>query len=128
MTNENGLTLAYLGDAIYELRIREYLIKSGIKKVDNLHKTAIKYTSAEAQSKIIDSLLDKLNEDEIEYYKRGRNSGGTHKPKNSSLKTYRNATGLESLIGALYLENNIKRLDEIIEFCIDFINMENGEK
>lgn len=126
MINENGLTIAYLGDAIYELRIREYLISKGIGKVDNLHKTAIKYTSAEAQSKIMDSLIDTLSEEETEYYKRGRNSGGTHRPKNSTLRTYRNATGLESLIGALYLENKTNRLNEIIEYSINFINTENG--
>ena len=118
MIQESGLTLAYIGDAVYELKVREYLLSSGITKVNNLHQEAItKYTSAQAQSKIINYLMDKLSEEEIEYFKRGRNTGGTHHPKNSSLKEYRLATGFESLIGALYLEKNYERLDEIINLC-----------
>lgn len=125
MIQESGLTLAYIGDAVYELKIREHLLSAGITKVANLHKEAItKYTSAQAQSKIINYLMDKLTEEEIEYFKRGRNTGGTHHPKNSSLKDYRLATGFESLIGALYLEKNEKRLSEIIELSINFSNQE----
>ena len=125
MIQESGLTLAYIGDAVYELKVREYLLSSGITKVNNLHQEAItKYTSAQAQSKIINYLMDKLSEEEIEYFKRGRNTGGTHHPKNSSLKEYRLATGFESLIGALYLEKNYDRLDEIINLSIVFSNAE----
>lgn len=125
MIQESGLTLAYIGDAVYELKVREYLLSSGITKVNNLHQEAItKYTSAQAQSKIINFLMDKLSEEEIEYFKRGRNTGGTHHPKNSSLKEYRLATGFESLIGALYLEKNYERLDEIINLSIVFSNAE----
>ncbi len=125
MIQESGLTLAYIGDAVYELKVREYLLSSGITKVNNLHQEAItKYTSAQAQSKIINYLMDKLSEEEIEYFKRGRNTGGTHHPKNSSLKEYRLATGFESLIGALYLEKNYERLDEIINLSIVFSNAE----
>ena len=125
MIQESGLTLAYIGDAVYELKVREYLLSSGITKVNNLHQEAItKYTSAQAQSKIINYLMDKLSEEEIEYFKRGRNTGGTHHPKNSSLKEYRLATGFESLIGALYLEKNYERLDEIINLSIVLSNAE----
>ncbi len=125
MIQESGLTLAYIGDAVYELKVREYLLSTGITKVNNLHQEAItKYTSAQAQSKIINYLMDKLSEEEIEYFKRGRNTGGTHHPKNSSLKEYRLATGFESLIGALYLEKNYERLDEIINLSIVFSNAE----
>ena len=125
MIQESGLTLAYIGDAVYELKIREYLLSLGITKVNNLHNEAItRYTSAQAQSKIMNYLLDKISDEEMDYYKRGRNSGGTHHPKNSSLKEYRLATGFESLIGALYLEKNYKRLDEIISLSIIFSNEE----
>ncbi len=125
MIQESGLTLAYIGDAVYELKVREYLLSSGITKVNNLHHEAItKYTSAQAQSKIINYLMDKLSEEEVEYFKRGRNTGGTHHPKNSSLKEYRLATGFESLIGALYLEKNYERLDEIINLSIVLSNAE----
>ena len=128
MIQESGLTLAYIGDAVYELKIREYLLSLGITKVNNLHNEAIsKYTSAQAQSKIMMHLMDKLSEEEMDYYKRGRNSGGTHHPKNSTLQEYRLATGFESLIGALYLEKNFERLDEIINISITFSNAEKAQ-
>ena len=127
MIQESGLTLAYIGDAIYELKIREYLVKEGIEKVNNLHNEAIKYTSAKAQSDIMVELINTLSEEEILYYKRGRNSGGTHKPKHFSLKDYREATGFESLLGALFLEKRMDRLAEIIEFSINFSNCKNRE-
>ena len=120
MILESGLSLAYIGDAVYELEIRKYLLSLGITKVKELHNEAIKFTSAHAQALIISHLMDKLSEEEIEYYKRGRNSGGTHKPKNFSLKEYREATGFESLIGAIFLEKNEERLKEIIDLSISF--------
>ena len=126
MIQENGLTLAYIGDAIFELKIREYLLTQNYSKVNDLHKHAIKYTSAANQAKIIDYLMPNLLDEEIEYYKRGRNSGGTHKPKNASLNDYRKATGFEALIGYLYLIKNEERLDEIITISIHFINAING--
>ena len=120
MILESGLSLAYIGDAVYELEIRKYLLSLGITKVKELHNEAIKITSAHAQALIMSHLMDKLSEEEIEYYKRGRNSGGTHKPKNFSLKEYREATGFESLIGAIFLEKNEERLREIIDLSISF--------
>ena len=120
MILESGLSLAYIGDAVYELEIRKYLLSLGITKVKELHNEAIKFTSAHAQALIMSHLMDKLSEEEIEYYKRGRNSGGTHKPKNFSLKEYREATGFESLIGAIFLEKNEERLREIIDLSISF--------
>ncbi|MCR5564669.1 MAG: ribonuclease III [Gammaproteobacteria bacterium] len=120
MILESGLSLAYIGDAVYELEIRKYLLSLGITKVKELHNEAIKFTSAHAQALIMAHLMDKLSEEEIEYYKRGRNSGGTHKPKNFSLKEYREATGFESLIGAIFLEKNEERLREIIDLSISF--------
>ena len=125
MILENGLTLAYIGDAVYELKIREYLLSKGETTVNLMHKNAIKYTSAKSQSEIVDSIMPILTDTEIEYYKRGRNSGGTHKPKNSSLNDYRKATGFESLIGYLYLIKNNDRLDEIMSISIEFINNKN---
>lgn len=127
MIQENGQSLAYIGDAIYELRVREYLLSKGYGLVKKLHNEAIKYTNALSQSKIIDHLMDKLTEEEIDYYKRGRNASSTHKPKNASLNDYRKATGFESLIGYLYLIKNFDRMDELINLSIDFINSENAQ-
>jgi len=128
MILENGLALAYIGDAIYELRVREHLLNSGFTKVNDMHKRATDFTSASGQSLVVDYLMDKLEIDELEMYKRGRNSGGTHKPKNASLNTYRKATGFESLIGYLYLEKKLDRMEELIKEAIDLIEKEIPKK
>ncbi len=111
----NGLTLAYIGDALYELKIREYLLGKGITKVNDLHNEAIKYTQAKAQAEIISELINSdLSEEEISVFKRGRNQNATHKPKNADVQTYNMATGFESLIGYLYLSRDFDRVDELI--------------
>lgn len=118
MRNLSGTTLAYMGDAVYEVIIREALIKKGFQKVDNLHKEAIKYTSAVGQKVAIESIMEHLTEEEISYFKRGRNSSSNRKAKNASIEEYRKATGFESLIGYLYLEGKRDRLLELIEYII----------
>ena len=120
----NIITLAYLGDSVYEVYIRDYLIKKGIAKVDQLQKEAIKYVSAKSQAKILGFLLDNnyLSEEEIEIVKRGRNYNRESHPKNTDIITYKMSTGFESLIGYLYFNNNIKRIDEIISFILEEYN------
>lgn len=113
----NGLSLAYMGDAIYEFKIREYMItETNFTKVDDLHKKVIKYTSGEAQAKVIRYLLDNnlLSAIEESIYKRGRNCHVKSHRKNISLACYLEATGFEALVGFLYLNNEIDRLNEII--------------
>lgn len=118
--DKNVLVLAYIGDAIYEVYIREYLIKKNIVKVDKLQKEAIKYVSAKAQSKIINDLIEKnlLKEEELEIFYRARNHKGTRHPKNTDILTYKHATGFEAIIGYLYLENK-PRLQEIINIILE---------
>ena len=122
----NGLTLAYIGDAYFELKIRTYLVAQGYNKVDVLHKKAIKYTSGQAQSNIVAYFIESnmLTEEEIDLYKRGRNASGPGR-KNIDAKVYHQATGFEALIGDLYL-NNIERANELISIAIQYI--EKGEK
>lgn len=118
MTKEiNSLVLAYLGDTIYEDYIREYLIKKGIRNVNELQQQAIKYASAKSQAKFIKDLINQnfLNEEEIEIIKRARNHKNNSHPKNCDIVTYKYATGFEALIGYLKLENNIERINEIIK-------------
>ena len=115
MNQLNGVTLAYLGDAIYEVYIREFLLEKGYTKVDKLHNEAIKYTSAKGQKQAIEKIYDLLTENEIQVFKRGRNSNSDRKPKNTDLATYKKATGFEALIGFLYLNNEKKRLEELLE-------------
>ena len=119
--NKNSLVLAYLGDSVYELYVRRYLIKKGIAKVNELQKEATKCVSAIAQEKLLMKLLDSdfLSEDEINIIKRARNHKNNHKPKYASIITYKNATGLEASIGYLDIEGNLKRIDEIMNFILE---------
>lgn len=113
----NIITLAYLGDAIYEIYIREKLIELGISKVEDLQKEATKYVSAKGQAAILTSLLDNnlLTEEEIEIVKRGRNNKRSTHPKHTDIITYKLSTGFEALIGYLYLSKNTQRLEEILK-------------
>ncbi len=112
----NVVTLAYLGDAVYEVYVRDYLIKKGIAKVDKLQNEAINLVSAKSQSKILEYLIenDKLSDEEVDIVKRGRNYKRKSHPKNTDIITYKMATGFETLIGYLYLDNKIERINEII--------------
>jgi ribonuclease-3 family protein len=114
----NIISLAYLGDAIYEVYIRKYLINKGIAKVEELQKEAIKYVSAKGQCRIITYLLDNnvLKEEEIDIVKRGRNYKRSTHPKNTDIITYKMSTGFEALIGYLYLNNKIDRIEEILKY------------
>ena len=111
----NNLALAYLGDAVYELYVREYLISKNISKVKDLQKESMKYVSATSQVSIMERLINDsvFSKDEIEVILRGRNAH-SHRAKNTDIITYKKSTGFETLIGTLYL-NDKKRLDEIME-------------
>ena len=110
----NNLVLAYLGDAVFELYVREYLIRLGYAKVKELQKKSIEYVSAKAQAKLLDELSSKiLSESEIEIVKRGRNAH-SHGSKSTDIVTYKKSTGLETLIGYLYI-NDKHRLDDIMK-------------
>ena len=116
----NGETLAYVGDAIYELRIREYILSTGYQDVNKLHKYAVKFTSGENQAKIIDYLIKEnlITEEELSYFKRGRNSGHSKNRRSISVISYKKATGFEAMIGYLYLNNEKDRLDEIMNYIL----------
>ena len=119
----NGESLAYLGDSIYELKIREYILSKGMQDVNKLHKYAVKFTSGEAQAKIMEYFLSQnlLTEEEIAYYKRGRNSNHSKNRRSISVISYKMATGFEAMIGYLYLSNKYERLDEIIKLIINVV-------
>jgi len=116
----NSLTLAYMGDAIYEVYIREMLIRKGLTKVNNLQHEAINYVSAISQRKSLEKLLDNnfLNDDELIVMNRARNHKGTRHPKNTDIITYKYATAFEAIFGYLYLENKIDRIKEIINYIV----------
>lgn len=116
----NVLSLAYLGDSVYELIIRSYLLNNGIVKPDKLQKEAVSYVSAKAQAKFMEKLLNNnfLNENEVNVYLRGRNHKSNHKPKNTDILTYKIATGFEAIFGYLYLDKNYDRINEIINYLL----------
>lgn len=112
----NNLCLAFLGDAVYELHIREYLIASGIAKVKELQAASIKYVSATSQRRILEELINRnfLTKEEMEVVNRGRNAT-SHPSKTTDIITYKKATGFECLIGYLY-KNNLERCKEIMNY------------
>ena len=116
----NVITLAYIGDAVYEVYVREYLIKKGIAKVEELQKESVKYVSAKSQCKILSYLMDNelLNDRELDIVKRGRNYKRTSHPKNTDIITYKMSSGFEAMIGYLYLNNEKDRLDEIMNYIL----------
>lgn len=118
---DNILSLAYLGDSVYELYIREYLLSRGITKVNTLQKQAIQFVSAKAQCNFVTEMLKEnfLNDEEIAIFNRGRNHKSHSSPKNTDIITYKYSTGLEAVIGYLYLQKKIERLQEIMKFIIE---------
>ena len=116
----NGLTLAYMGDAVYEIYIREYVISLGYSKVNDLHKRVIQFTSGNAQACLMHYLLEIefLTNEEINIFKRGRNSHVHTARKNMNIQDYLDATGFEAVIGYLYLQENIERIKEIVDLAV----------
>lgn len=123
----NGQTLAYVGDAVYEVYIRRHLVKGGIVKPQVLQREATHYVSAKAQAALITWMQDKamLTDEEVAVYRRGRNAKSHTKAKNTSLKTYQMSTGFEAMIGYLDLEGKHDRVDELSLWCIKAV--EDGE-
>ena len=115
-------TLAFIGDAVYNVYIRSYLSSLSNEQTGKLHVKSIKYVSAKAQSKTIDLIFDLLNEEEVQVYKRG---GNTHIPsvsKNVDVVNYKKATGFEALLGYLYVKKENERLDFIVKESIKKLN------
>lgn len=124
----NVITLAYLGDAVYETYVREYLIRNGIAKVEELQSEAIKYVSAKSQCKILTYLVDNklLTDMELDIVKRGRNYKRASHPKNTDIITYKMSSGFEAMIGYLYLNGDKDRLDEIMTYILGGYDEENN--
>jgi ribonuclease-3 family protein len=117
----NVLSLAYIGDAVYSVYVREYLVNKGICKVDKLQKDSINYVSAKAQAKFVKSFIDGciLTDEELDIFYRARNHKGTRHPKNTDIITYKYSTGFEAIIGYLYMNHNVDRLEELINKILE---------
>lgn len=113
------LTLAFIGDSIFDLIIRTYIVESGNAPVNKLHKRASKLVQASAQAELYHQIKDQLTEEETAVFKRGRNAKSYTSAKNAGILEYRTATGLEALIGYLYLSDRMDRLMELIRHQMD---------
>ena len=113
------LTLAYLGDAVYEMVIRTICVKRANMQTQKLHRKVTGYVSAKAQAKMMDALAGELTEEEESIYRRGRNSKPYTKAKNASMEEYLKATGFEALVGYLYLQKEYERLNALIAHGIE---------
>lgn len=112
------LSLAYVGDTVYEVYIRTMLVSRGNTTVHKLHKSSVEFVKAKAQSDIIHHLMDSLTPEEQEIVKRGRNAKSGTIPKNADVTEYKYATGFESLIGYLFLTGSHGRLLEILKLAV----------
>lgn len=118
----NPVSLAFMGDGIYEKYIRRYVVLKHPKmKAGELHRICIRYVKATAQSMAVGSLRHEFTEVENDIFRRGRNATSTSPPKNTPIVDYKRATGLEAVFGYLYLTQQISRLEELIEKTVDII-------
>ncbi len=114
----NGLSLAFIGDAVYEILVREHLLRNGSLAVGKLHKMAVEYVRASFQAKAFDFLETIVTEEESGILHRGRNASATHIPKGANAIEYRKATGVEALFGYLYLEGKSERAKELFKIIL----------
>lgn len=118
------LSLAFLGDSVYDTLVREYLLHKANMPVAKLHSAKIGLVCAEFQSSVYDVIAEKLNEKELAVLKRGRNATGNTVPKHADAAQYRRATAVESLFGYLYLMGQTERIGELFELIINLIENE----
>ena len=116
----NAGVLAYLGDSVYELEIRNFLLKKKLGKAYDLQQESLNYVSAKNQAIFLDNLLEEniLTEDELYTISRARNYKTNSKPKNTDIKIYKKATALEALFGMLYIKKDINRIKKIIKYIV----------
>lgn len=119
-----SLVLAYVGDAVYELAVRQFLVSQGMVKVNKLHRQAVKYVRAQAQAQALFALESMLSEEEGAVVRRGRNTKSATVPKNADVIEYRHATAFEALVGYLYLQGDHQRVKDVIETAIQAIDQD----
>ena len=118
------LTLAYIGDGVFDLIIRSVVVGKGNTRPNKLHYRTSGIVKAHTQALIIEYLLPYLTEEEADIYRRGKNSKPQNKAKNATASDYRKATGLEALVGYLYLTDRFERLVELVKQAVDGLNLE----
>ena len=119
ITAISNLGLAHMGDCVYEILCRGYLCAKGGRNVGNLHRDTINMVNATSQAKFMDKLLPHLTQEELAYYRRGKNAHVHAVPKSCTPAEYAKATGLEALFGALYLAGETDRINELFKFVME---------
>ena len=117
----SNLGLAHMGDCVFEIFCRSYLCAKGGKTVDKLHRETIHMVKATSQAKFVEKLLPLLSEEELAYYRRGKNSHVHAVPKSATPAEYAKATGLEALFGALWLLGRTERLNELFNAVMEMV-------
>lgn len=117
-----SLTLAYIGDAVYELYIREWFLAKGEVKAQQLHRQAVKKVNAGCQARLYEKFENSLTEIELSVARRGRNAKSRQVPKNAIVTEYRKSTGFEALIGYLFLKKEYGRIKELLEVFLEADN------
>ncbi len=117
------LTLAYIGDGIFDLVIRTVVVERGNEPANRLHRKTVQYVNAKTQAELIEAVMPLLSEEEAAVYRRGRNAKSYTSAKNASIADYRKATGLEALMGYLYLQNRTDRILELIQSGLHTLNL-----
>lgn len=118
------LTLAYIGDGVFELIIRTLIVEKGQRAANTLHKHTTKIVCADTQAAIIQAIMENLTEEELTIYRRGKNAKSNSVAKNSSLSDYKKATGFEAICGYLYLQDNVSRIVELVKLGLDKLELE----
>lgn len=112
------LTLAFVGDGVYDLLVREYLVRQANRSVGELNKLKVSFVNCKSQAVFAKAVLPSLNDKELSIYKRGRNAAPKCTPKNGAVSDYHSATGLEALFGYLYLNNDKQRIYDIFDMIL----------
>lgn len=118
------LVLAYIGDAVYELFVRRHVIARGYSRTDRIHSEAVKYVCAETQAVVLKSIEPLLTKEEADMARRGRNAKSGHTARNACVISYRHSTGLECLVGYLFLKGDLDRLAEIMKKVFSLVEKE----
>ena len=124
LRNYSPLTLAFLGDCVFDLIIRTVIVERGNRTAESLHKKKSVVVKAQTQARMAELLLPSLSEEELAVYKRGRNAKSYSTAKNASVSDYRKATGFEALLGYLYLQDMEERIIQLVKTALQLLHME----
>ncbi|MBX5436879.1 MAG: ribonuclease III [Alicyclobacillaceae bacterium] len=122
------LALAFVGDAVWELYIRNHVLSRGVRRSRDLHQKVVRYVRADTQAELIDHLMDVLTAEEQDVVRRGRNAKPGHSHRGGDVLTYRHSTGFEALLGYLYGRGQTERLQELCSLAVGLLDREESRR